>query len=472
MARMPPTEMTYVMRYADIADIDVLFAAALAGLALLAGCGGSSSNNPAPQPLDWMACNDVKNTQCDTIQVPVDHANPNGAKISLRLARVKKEVNQEKNLGMLLIIPGGPGVGISDTFGGNRANFHIDDFFSKHFDVVSFDPRGVGESSLVSCPSAIPDPIAPFDSPPTSDQFTAIGAGNAAFVQSCNDQTPDALMLHLSSNDTADDIESIRLALTPNRKLVAYSASYGTLYSAMYLERHGDHVKTLVMDGVFDHSIQFPMNLGIDIAATQDAFNRFSNWCAQNACVGQGKDVGTVFDDGIKEVPSLRSIVPQLFAGGPPYWPVIAGFLNNLKPPAALPPNPGALGLFLGVTCSDEGPQSDYASLVSTYTPILASSPRFAWKFWDATPQTHGTAGVGDCVGWPDPATNPPHVLNVGPHPNVLVANDLHDPATSIVYARAVWAQIPQARLLTADADGHQSMFSFHSARTRRFAAS
>jgi pimeloyl-ACP methyl ester carboxylesterase len=167
----------------------VLLGAALAGLALLAGCGGGSSGDnapPQPQPLNWTSCDDVTDTQCAFLQVPVDHANPSGAKISLRLARVQKAVNQATNLGMLLIIPGGPGVGISNTFGpppnGNRANFHIDDFFSKHFDVVSFDPRGVGESNPIQCSGAIPTPIAPFDSAPTSDQFAAIGAANAALT--------------------------------------------------------------------------------------------------------------------------------------------------------------------------------------------------------------------------------------------------------------------------------------------------
>ena len=90
--------------------------------------GSSSTTTPQPQPLNWTACDDVQDTQCTTIQVPVDHANPGGAKISLRLARVQA-TGPAKKRGMLLIIPGGPGVGIGDTFGTNRKNFHIDDFF-------------------------------------------------------------------------------------------------------------------------------------------------------------------------------------------------------------------------------------------------------------------------------------------------------------------------------------------------------
>jgi pimeloyl-ACP methyl ester carboxylesterase len=245
--------------------------------------------------------------------------------------------------------------------------------------------------------------------------------------------------------------------------LVAYGVSYGTLYSAMYLERYGDHVKTLVIDGVFDHSIQFPMNLAIDVAATQDAFNRFSGWCSQEAtCAIHGKDVEDVFDDDIAAVPVLRFSVPVAFAAGQKGWCEIAETLKKRGPVPVIDPSVlgGATGLFLGVTCGDEGPQSDYTALLSAYAPIFQNSPLFAWKFWDATPYLHLGAGVGDCIGWPYAAGNPPHVLKVGPHPNVLVASTLHDSATSIAYALAVWKQIPQARLLTADTDGHQSMFN------------
>ena len=75
-------------------------------------------------------------------------------------------------------------------------------------------------------------------------------------------------------------------------------------------------------------------------------------------------------------------------------------------------------------------------------------APHFAWLYSLELP--------GSCAGWPRAATNPPHGLHVGPHPNVLVANGTHDPATPLVAGVTVWAQIPQAKLLIADVDGHQ----------------
>ena len=73
-------------------------------------------------------------------------------------------------------------------------------------------------------------------------------------------------------------------------------------------------------------------------------------------------------------------------------------------------------------------------------------------------PIAHASAGTGDCAGWPRDAVNPPHQLKVGPHRNVMVSNPTHDPATPLANAVSVWLQIPQARLLIADVDGHQSL--------------
>ncbi len=61
-------------------------------------------------------------------------------------------------------------------------------------------------------------------------------------------------------------------------------------------------------------------------------------------------------------------------------------------------------------------------------------------------------------MGWPYEVRNPPHRLQVGSHPNVMVANNTHDSQTPLINALSVWLQIPDARLLIADADGHGSL--------------
>ena len=118
----------------------------------------------------------------------------------------------------------------------------------------------------------------------------------------------------------------------------------------------------------------------------------------------------------------------------------------------------GKNGLFRGVLCADWGPQRDYAAFAAAAEAVARQAPRFAWRFWDATPIAHGTAGVGDCVGWPFEARNPPHRLQIESHPNVIVASTTHNSQTPLINALSVWLQIPDARLLIADADGHQSL--------------
>jgi pimeloyl-ACP methyl ester carboxylesterase len=413
------------------------------------------------------------------LAVPVDPARPDGATLNLRIARVPASDPSRKR-GMLLFIPGGPGVGISGTFGGeNRTGQHVDDF-RREYDVVTFDPRGVGQSAPIQCaPDAVPSPSPPADQPPTADEFKAIGDANAALFKSCIAQTGD-LMSHLSATDTAADVERIRQALTPEDGLVAYAGSYGTEYAQAYLERYGDHVKALVLDAVVDHSVDLPTFVARNVLATSDAFDQFTQWCESNAgCALHGQNVGAVFDGVVANEPPVRTLVPQLLAAGQDPnvgWPAIATMLddvNNGKHAsldammgtaslASSSEDPqvraGKNGLFSGVLCSDYGPQSNYDALRATANALALQTPRFVWKFWDSMPLAHATAGVGDCAGWPYQAGNPPHRLQVGPHPNVLVASPTHDPATPLINALSVWLQIPQAHLLIADVDGHQSL--------------
>jgi len=325
-----------------------------------------------------------------------------------------------------------------------------------------------------------PAVIVPFDRPPSPAEFQAIGQANARFLQSCVEATGE-LIYHLSSMDTAEDIERIHQGLSPNDGLVANGASYGTAYGAAYLERYGDHVQALVLDAVVDHSIALSTELATrQLPAVQDAFDRMAQRCRADAsCALHGEDLGRTFDAAVAAMPAVRPVVPQLLAAGrnPQFgWPAIARMLARARDgdPAALAELTGRValgspaddpwlragkdGMFRGVYCGDYGPEDDYAALLATGEAVALKAPRFAWRFWDATPTAHGTVGIGICVGWPLKPCNPPHRLQVGSHPNVMVANPTHDPSTALGNALAVWLQIPEARLLLADADGHEAL--------------
>jgi pimeloyl-ACP methyl ester carboxylesterase len=117
--------------------------------------------------------------------------------------------------------------------------------------------------------------------------------------------------------DTAADIERVRQALTPNDGLVAYGASYGTVYGGAHLERYGDHVKALVLDAVVDHSVDFSTLLTRNVLSVKDAFDRFTQWCAQDStCALHGLDLGAVFDAAVTTAPATRTFVPSFWRRG------------------------------------------------------------------------------------------------------------------------------------------------------------
>ena len=452
------------------------------------GGGTPAALAQSAQPtLKWAPCADVPDTECAGLQVPIDYAKPEGAKITLRLARAPAR-DPAKRKGVLMFIPGGPGAGVPETIAGEiREDQHVPDF-QQHFDVVTFDPRGVGQSNPVRCdPAAVPQAQIPLDRKPSQTEWEAVARDVGAFVKTCADATGE-LFWHLNAKDTAQDVERIRQALTPNDGLVAYGASYGSNFGATYLEAFPQHVKALNIDGVVDHTIDYTAFISNNVLSVQDAFERFQQWCAQETkCALHGKDLGAAYDASIAREPSMRMLVSQFLAAGdnPQFgWPVVAQMMDevnrgetktfkkvtevaNLSKSEDPWLRVGKDGLFRGVMCSDYGPQraSDYAKLSALSDNLAKVAPRFLWKFWDSMPIAHASAGVGDCAGWPREASHPPHPLKVvGFHRDVMVSNPTHDPATPLSNAASVWLQIPLARLMIADVDGHQTLPNSHCA--------
>jgi pimeloyl-ACP methyl ester carboxylesterase len=431
---------------------------------------------PAQSSLQWGACDDIPgDAQCAFIQVPVDYSHPDGATFSLRIGRLPSTDPAHKR-GSVLIIPGGPGPGIKDMLINNGPDPEL----RQYYDVVSFDPRGIEESSPLRCdPALVPPVIAPIDRAPTREEFDAITNANAAFFQSCMNLTGD-LMSHLSVKDTAGDIERIRIAIGQTDGLVAYGGSLGSIYGTAYLERYGDHVKTLAIDGVVDHSVDWATIVSRNDISVQQSFDRFVRWCAgEPACALHGQDVYAAYDAAVAAQPAVRKLAAQFLAAGRDPnvgWPLIARLLadvsagdtttldqlNSAGSLASASQDPlvqaGKQAIIQGVYCGTFGPDNDYDALLDTYTDVARQAPRFAWKFWVATPLELASAGTAMCAGWPNEASDPPHQLQIGPQPNVLVATATYDPPTPLVSALSVWQQIPEAKLFIADTDGHQSM--------------
>jgi pimeloyl-ACP methyl ester carboxylesterase len=417
------------------------------------------SMTAAARELTWGSCTEqVPGLQCATLPVPIDWSRPDGATIGLRIARLPA-AGPASGAASILVIPGGPGAGIQEVLAFAEPT-HLTQWRQQH-DIYLFDPRGIGESHPVHCTQ--PDPFPP-GIVTSQAELSRWSHRNRAFAESCLKGT-GPLMRHLSSADTARDIDAIRRAIGQDAGLVAYSGSYGTSYAAAYLDL-GGQAQSLILDGVVDHSVSLSQFAERVAMAEEDAFGRFTQWCnATTTCALHGQDAGAIFDQLVTSAPlpaprasrpatalEVRARIGAILAGGRTFgWPKAAQLLAQARDgdASAFVVEPQGTGLFQGVICSDYSATGDFRRLSRPVDQLSRIAPRFGpWKYWDV---------VAGCLGYPAP-TDRPHPLHVEQAANVLVGSNTHDPATPLINALSVWRQLPGADLLEADTDGHQGL--------------
>ncbi len=236
-------------------------------LAVPAATGGTApAVAAAAPPVIWTVCADAElayyQLQCGTLQVPLDHANPTGPMIRLALTR---KVHTAAYQGVLLVNPGGPGgsgltlPGLSDDVPGN---------VGASYDWIGFDPRGVGASTpSLHCTSR----YFGYDRPAYVPRKPRIESywltKNSSYARACANTTAKrALLAHLTTLDTVQDMESIRVALGV-QKISYYGFSYGTYLGQVYATRYPTRVGRFVLDGVVNPSrVWYAANLDQDRA--------------------------------------------------------------------------------------------------------------------------------------------------------------------------------------------------------------
>jgi pimeloyl-ACP methyl ester carboxylesterase len=225
---------------------------------------------------------------CATVNVPLDYAAPHGATIELALVK-HAATDPTHRVGTLFTNPGGPGgQGLKQIPGWI-------DFFPKalkaRFDIVSWDPRGVGFSTAVQC-FASPDAEGEFlgdsgDFPRTIAQQPAYIKTWAAFGRRCAERN-GKLLAHVSTGDSARDLDRLR-QLVGESKLTYIGLSYGTILGATYANLFPDRVRALVLDGNIapsnwratapsDPSHSISMRIGSD-ALTAKTLDDFFTMC-------------------------------------------------------------------------------------------------------------------------------------------------------------------------------------------------
>lgn len=239
----------------------------------------------APAPLTWTRCG---STECATLSVPVDHGDPGGPQVDLAIAR-RPARQRDQRLGSLVFNPGGPGASGVDFV---QAGATFDDL-NDRFDIVSWDPRGVGQSAAVRCGDTA-EPYEALDwSPDTAAERTDLDDGARTVAEGCAAHGA-SLLAHLSTDDTAQDLDRLRQALG-DEKLTYVGFSYGTYIGLRYAELFPAQVRAMVLDGVVDPTEDLAASLaGQTRALDQQTTEVFSACDRSSSC--PVRDAGVTYD--------------------------------------------------------------------------------------------------------------------------------------------------------------------------------
>jgi pimeloyl-ACP methyl ester carboxylesterase len=401
--------------------------------------------------------------------VPLDYSNPGGAKIQLAVSRIKHTSSHYQ--GIILTNPGGPGgsglnlnVPLIETLKQEGFNAAADDY-----DWIGFDPRGVGSS--VPAISCIPDyfgPNRPNYIPRTKALLSFWLSNSKSYAQACESggAAQAKLLRHMTTVDTAKDMDSIRKALG-QKKITYYGFSYGTYIGQVYSTLFPSHVRRLIMDSNVDpRRVWYQANLDQDIA-----FNRNAKiWFAWIAKYDSVYHLGTT-ERAVKHLfyATERELGKHPAGGqvGPDEWADIflyagyfqqlwltlgqafADWVNNHDTAAAnqlvsLYQSLDAVGddngfaVYLGVECTDAHWPHRWSTWSRDNWRIYREAPFATWlNAWFNAP----------CIYWPAPSSHPVKIN--GSHiKSALLIDETLDAATPFTGSLEVRKLFPHSVLL------------------------
>jgi pimeloyl-ACP methyl ester carboxylesterase len=448
---------------------------ALVGASVVPAAQATTRGPTATKALTWTAClpagdddpAEVAGSQCATLQVPVDWNHPDGPTFGLAIAR-RTAKDPHARVGSLVFGPGGPGDSGVDRIKTGMSRFSAD--LQNRFDVVSFDPRGIGRSNPVKCSAAL---LAQQPSPVITSQaeFDKTLSYNRKLSTDCRANT-GPLYDHVDTLQMVHDLDAIRVALGET-KLTFHGSSYGTLLGEQYAEVYPQRVRAVVLESVVDHSLGTRNFLDTQASTAQDSFDEFAKWCdTSTSCSLHGRDIqalwaGLLARAGRGALPDPKqsqvALTPFTFSYAAfrtfyePDWPKLADLLKQLdesKPPVVIPP-PTLTGLrsnSFAVFCQDWSlPVNSYQQYAAVLKRLARDNPEMKYP--------GALLAAASCLGSPTRVDNPQHRLKVqNAGTPLLLANSIHDPAAGYNWATNVARQLgSESVLLTYDGWGHGS---------------
>ncbi|EDH1237353.1 alpha/beta hydrolase [Salmonella enterica subsp. enterica] len=416
----------------------------------------------------WFKDSFHPNLRCGFLEVPLQYKTgtsieEDGTDKTVRLALTLLPAKGVRK-GSLVVINGGPGMpGINPWL---DTDWPVNKL-SESWDIVGYDPRGVGQSTpKINCTASEYASTAT-----TGKEQTA-----KDFLKACIDNTGSEVLKHIGTDEAVSDVDRIRQALGDS-KLTAVAYSYGTQVATLYAERFPSTVRAIVLDGVVDleeakNDFMLQRNQALGY---QKTFERFATWCAETGSCplssdkvlatrqyrnllsqlhfkplygAEGRQISS--DDLISLTthlllwrsswPSLATAIRQFSAG------IVSKEVIRFLDSSTSFGDPDALNV---INCADQSVSE------LSQSDLLRQQQLIREAFAATNYQPQAPVSLDLCALWPWKnnvhAKRPPHIPNL---PQLLFVAQRHDPTTPWQNAR-VMATLFRSTLLTLEGDGH-----------------
>lgn len=431
------------------------------------------------QTLDWISCAgaDTGYYDCATVTAPLDWSDASAGTIDLAL--IRRAATHGNAIGSLLTNPGGPGASgyalIADS-----ATFAVSAPVLDAYDVIGFDPRGVGRSTAVSCLDAAGMDRILYDIPAdprgTQGWTDELTQRNEDFVDACVANSA-GILPYITTDNAARDMDLIR-AVLGDSTLNYLGYSYGTFLGATYAKLFPERVGRLVLDGAIDPSVS-----GLDVGTTQavgfeSALRAYMADCLNGRdCPFDGSvdeamaDLGTLLAS-VDETPLegsdgrmlgadtlLTGIIAALYAqeswpyltqalkealqGDPSTALLLADFYNSRNADGTYSDN--STEAFRAYNCMDYPLDTSQADQDAATALIAQKAPTIA-PYWQ---------GVDVCEVWPYPPTGVREKIAADGAAPIVVVGTTNDPATPYAWSVSLADQLSSGVLVTREGEGH-----------------
>ena len=426
--------------------------------------------------LEWSTCHGT--FQCATLKVPIDYSNESLGQFDIAVVRYR-DPNQHDRIGSLVINPGGPGVSGVDY--ALNAQYVVNPDVLERYDIVGFDPRGIGASTPISCLSDVEqDAMLIGDPKPDNEaEFLQTLKETQDFVDKCIAKTPH--IAHFSTQESAYDMEQLRQSLG-DEKLNYLGFSYGSYLGTLYAQAFPQFVGRFVLDGAIDPNIAIEEQTLVQAVAFDKALENFMADCPLNKdcplpknatpafftdlfnkvsqtplTVGKRKiteglvvtgTASALYDDQTGW-PSLRTAIAQALIGDGTTYAELADTYNSRNEDGTYQNNENDANNV--IECLDwrqSQSNNEIRAKAASYkkaAPVFGPYVAYGGVTCNLLNQTLNRT----------PADNSKNALIKSTATPVLVIGTTQDPATPYAWAKALSKYIVGSHLITLEAEGH-----------------